>query len=234
MNAQIDQSGVQQWFNEVYSNRGLNYLRPPEAYPIFIQLLKPRPSQRLLDVACGPGLLLKAAREKGMEAMGVDLSSVAVGMVPNVAPGASAQVGNSENLPFTDGEFDFVTCIGSIERFLNREKALGEMIRVGKPGARYCFMVRNAETLGWKVAIELMSRRNVKGHQDADTLESWSDLLSKCGFKVEQILPDQWFWQKLRNKFRPYKASQSESIARGFLPLRFANEFIFVCSKTGK
>jgi hypothetical protein len=45
---------VRDWFDEVYATRALAYLRPPDAYPIFVQLLDHAAGQRLLDIACGP------------------------------------------------------------------------------------------------------------------------------------------------------------------------------------
>ena len=222
-----EQAQVREWFDGVYETRGLGYLRPPEAYPIFLQLLEARPGARLLDVACGPGLLLRAARARSLRATGVDLSSVAVGMVPRVAPGATALEANAQHLPFEDDAFDYITCIGSLERFLDRSAALREMARVAAPGARLCLMVRNARTFGWKVATEWLGRVNHKGHQDADTLEQWTALFAECGFKVRGVYPDQWFYQKWRNRFMAPRAGAAEPIVTR-VPLTFANEFIFI------
>lgn len=228
-----EQSRVQDWFNSVYQTRGLNYLRPPEAYPIFLQLLETQPERRLLDVACGPGLLLRAARERGLEAQGIDLSNVAVSMVPEVARGATATTGNAENLPFPDGSFDYITCIGSLERFIHRDKALAEMKRVARKGARLCLMVRNSQTFGWKVATEWLGRINTQGHQDADTLESWSSLFSKNGFEIKRVVPDQWFYQKWRIRFFKGGSGAEEPVVSRLAPLRFANEFIFILNVPG-
>jgi protein-S-isoprenylcysteine O-methyltransferase Ste14 len=57
----VAQTGIAAWFDATYRTKGLRYLRPPRSYPIFVQLLEARPGERLLDVACGPGLLLKVA-----------------------------------------------------------------------------------------------------------------------------------------------------------------------------
>ena len=141
-----------------------------------------------MDVACGPGQLLRCAVERGLRAHGVDLSDVAVSMVPRQAPGAVAQVSNAEELPFPDDTFDYITCIGSVERFLDRERALAEMQRVARPGAQFCLMVRNARTVRWKVLAEMLGRQNRKSHQDADTLEAWTELFTRCGFLIDDVL----------------------------------------------
>jgi SAM-dependent methyltransferase len=228
----VTQETVRHWFDEVYATRGLEYLRPPEAYPIFVHLLGARPGEALLDVACGPGLLLRAASQYGLRAYGVDLSSVALEMMPNVAPRARALVGNAEQLPYADASFDHVTCIGSLERMLHRDRVLAEMRRVARPGARFCLMVRNSRTLKWKLHAELLGRRNVRGHQDAAGLEQWSELFERLGFLVDGVYPDQWFAQRLRRALgMSWEAQQGRVTSSYLLPLRFANEFIFVMRK---
>jgi SAM-dependent methyltransferase len=219
----ISQHTVQQWFDNVYATRGLSYLRPAEAYPIFVHLVGAQPGERLLDVACGAGLLLRAARERGVRAIGVDLSRVAAQLAGN-----GASVGNAELLPYRDESFDCITCIGSLERMIDREAVLREMQRVARPGARFCVMVRNSRTLKWKVHADLLGRRNVAGHQDAAGLEQWTAMFERLGFVVDGIHPDQWFRQRLRRAFGISWAAQEGVIAEPMLlPLRYANEFIY-------
>lgn len=224
------QADVAAWFDATYRTKGLRYLRPRRAYPIFLQLLGARAGERLLDVACGPGLLLCAAVERGVLASGVDLSHQAVALARELVPAADVQQGNAERLPFADGVFDHVTCLGSIERFLDREAALREMQRVARPTARFCFLVRNASTLVWRLWRQGLGRREVQGHQDALTLQQWRLLFARCGFAVEQVLPDQWPTQRLRQLapwWRPLPG-RTEPLARSLLPLRWCNELVFV------
>lgn len=229
----VPQAEVAAWFDATYRRKGLRYLRSARAYPIFLQLLDARAGQRVLDVACGPGLLLAAARERGLDASGVDLSGEAIALAHRLMPGVDARVGNAETLPWPDATFDFVTCLGSLERFLDRERALREMARVARPTARFCLLVRNASTLVWRLWREGLGRREVQGHQDACTLEAWIALFTRCGFRVEQVLPDQWPTQRLRQLlpwWRPHPGRR-EPVARGWLPLRWCNELVFVLSR---
>jgi SAM-dependent methyltransferase len=210
-------------------------LRPARAYPVFVQLLGLPAGGRLLDVACGPGLVLRAAAERGLAADGVDLSLEAVTLARELLPSARVQQANAEQLPFPDATFDGITCIGSLERFLDRERALREMLRVAKPGARFCFLVRNASTLVWRVWREALGRRERSGHQDARTLEQWGELFTRCGFRIERVLPDQWPAQRLRQLLpwgRP-RPGRAEPIARSLVPLRWCNELVFVLRRAG-
>lgn len=229
----VPQDDVVAWFDATYRRKGLRYLRPPRAYPIFVQLLAATPGQRLLDVACGPGLLLLAARQRGLAASGIDLSAAAIGLARELQPGVDVQVGNAERLPFADGTFDHVTCIGSLERFLDRERALAEMARVATPAARFCFLVRNASTLAWRVFRERLGRREIAGHQDAMTLAQWRALFARCGFAEQQVLPDQWPRQRLRQllPWRRPRPGRTEPVAGSLLPLRWCNELVFVLTR---
>jgi len=231
----VSQADVASWFDGTYLTKGLRYLRPARSYPIFVQLLGLPAGSRLLDVACGPGLLLRAAAERGINADGVDLSQQAVAMARDLLPAARVQQANAEQLPFADATIDGVTCIGSLERFLDRDRALREMLRVGKPGARFCFLVRNASTLVWRVWREGLGRRERRGNQDARTLAQWRELFLRCGFRIERVLPDQWPAQRLRQLlpwWRP-RPGRAEPVARSIVPLRWCNELVFVLRRAG-
>lgn len=226
----VSQQDVAAWFDATYRKQGLRYLRPPRAYAIFLQLLGARPGERLLDVACGPGLLLRAASERGVVPSGVDLSGEAIAMAQQLLPGVDARAGNAEQLPFADRTFHHVACLGSLERFLDRERALREMLRVAAPGARFCFLVRNAGTLAWRLWRERLGRREVQAHQDALTLQQWRELFTRCGYEVLRVLPDQWPRQRLRHllPWRRPRPGRAEPVARALLPLRWCNELIFL------
>ncbi len=115
---------------------------------------------------------------------------------------------------------------------LDRRRALTEMLRVGAPGARYCFLVRNANTRSWRRVAKGGARRPSEGHADADTIENWASLFESTGFSVRRVLPDQYPLQRRRLwrglftggvDFRTPVVSDE--------PLESANEFVFVLEK---
>jgi SAM-dependent methyltransferase len=231
----VSQSQVAAWFDATYQKKGLKYLRPRRAYPIFVQLACVTKGQRLLDVACGPGLLLCAAMERGVIASGIDISAQAIELACGLLPGVDARQGNSEQLPFADGTFDAVTCVGSLERFLDRAIALREMIRVAKPDARFVFLVRNASTIVWRVWRQILGQREMHGHQDAKTLAQWRILFATAGLEIEQTLPDQWPRARFRQllPWRHPRPGRKEPVARSLMPLRWCNELVFVLRRSG-
>lgn len=231
---QDDQPVVAAWFDATYRSRGFAYLRPFEAYPIFLQLLGVRAGERLLDVGCGPGLLLRAALMRELRPTGVDISAAAVEIARVYARGAEVVQGNAESLDQPDATFHHVTCIGALERVLDRGRALAEMRRVARDDARFCIMVRNSATLGWSLWNRLLRRRNVRGHQDALTLDEWRRLFADNGLQEQAVYVDQWLRQRVRKVlrgFRRHDFRRPEPVAGPILPLRFANEFVFVLEK---
>jgi len=72
-------------------------------------------AQRALDVGCAKGYLVEALRDRGVDAVGCDVSSFAV---EHAAPGALGYVrlGDlSRGLPYPDGEFDLVSALEILE-----------------------------------------------------------------------------------------------------------------------
>jgi ubiquinone/menaquinone biosynthesis C-methylase UbiE len=229
----ISQTDVQDWFNDTYRRFGLNYLRPVEAYLLFIELMQPKAGQKLLDVACGPGQMLTAAKPYQLDLFGVDISEVAVALCKDRLPEANVQTANAERLPFADDFFDFISCLGSIERFLNRKGALQEQYRVGKKGALYCFMVRNKNNFKWKFFKQLLGLKNKKGHQDALDLQQWRALFNEVGFVEVKVLPDHWPTMKWFHYFFKrlgFKVNYKK-LPKGGTDIETTNEFIFLLRK---
>ncbi len=94
---------------------------------------------RILDVGCGPGLLVKEliSRSKDFDVYGIDLSSHAIKMAENNCKdfhNAHFKKANIYNLPFPDSTFDLVVCKDSLHHLDMLQKALKEMLRVTKKG----------------------------------------------------------------------------------------------------
>ena len=228
----IRQKEIRDWFDRNYKLRGFSYLRPSEAYHIYHRLLQPSEGSKWLDVACGPGLLLGVVAEKGVNTYGIDISETAIEMAKTKLPKADLQVANAEDLPFEDNNFDFISCLGSLERMLDLEKVLKEQLRVTKQDAKFVYLVRNSEATIWKYFKKGLRLHNRKGHQEAANLETWKQRFINVGFKVEHIYPDQWprqrwyYWMGKRgwkSVFSSVKSSEKR--------LQKAYEFIFVLSK---
>lgn len=101
--------------------------------------LADRPGGDLLDVGCGPGVMVR----KLLDARGGDFRITAVdsspAMVHACARQASARervrtaVGRIEQIPFPDNAFDVVLAMGVLE-YTDLPQALAEIARVARPG----------------------------------------------------------------------------------------------------
>jgi ubiquinone/menaquinone biosynthesis C-methylase UbiE len=93
-----------------------------------------KPGDKVLDIGCAMGFLVKDLLAIGIDAYGIDVSEYALkNCEPEVV--GRLQIGSAENLPFPDNSFDAVLCINSLHN-LPRDLgkiALSEMQRLA-PG----------------------------------------------------------------------------------------------------
>ncbi|MGH8923089.1 MAG: methyltransferase domain-containing protein [Acidimicrobiia bacterium] len=93
------------------------------------------PGQIVLDVACGTGVVARAASERvGNEGrvVGLDLNEAMLGVARRLRPDLEWRQGDAAELPFADGSFDVVLCQAAMMFFPDVGQALREMARVVK------------------------------------------------------------------------------------------------------
>lgn len=121
-----------------------------------VAALRLAPDSRVLDLACGPGAFTRVLAEavpRG-RAIGVDLSEPMLGhaLRDNASTGASYVLGSGHRLSFADGSLDGVLCYGALYLIPDPFRAVGEIIRVVRPGGRVALMASAASRLpglGW-------------------------------------------------------------------------------------
>ncbi|MER6161275.1 class I SAM-dependent methyltransferase [Streptomyces sp. NPDC001868] len=110
--------------------------------------LVPEGARRLLDIACGTGIVTRrfAAARDGMRVTGVDLTHAMASRAAARLPG-SVVIGDGRRLPFRDGEFDAVTSVWLLHLLGGPEDVravVGECARVLRPGGVYVTTVDKA------------------------------------------------------------------------------------------
>jgi SAM-dependent methyltransferase len=98
---------------------------------LILDLTAPHAGERLLDIGCGAGENLRLFRQKGCMVSGLDSSqSVLDETREKLENRVELHLGNPEDLPFSDNEFDLVTMIASLEYMKKPVEAIAEAIRV--------------------------------------------------------------------------------------------------------
>jgi SAM-dependent methyltransferase len=103
-----------------------------------------QPGQRVLDVACGTGVLTRAAADRvgaGGSVTGLDVNAGMLAVAAQKAPRIDWRQGQAESLPFEDGTFNAVVSQFGLMFFDDRTAALREMWRVLRPGGRLAVAV---------------------------------------------------------------------------------------------
>lgn len=134
-----------------------------------------REGHRVLDVACGTGVLTRIAAERvgqSGQVVGLDINEGMLAVAQRKAPQMTWQHGKAEALPFDDAYFDGVVCQFGLMFFEDRAVAIREMTRVLKPGGRLIVAVWDslANTPGYAAMVELLQR--LFGHDIANGLRA--------------------------------------------------------------
>ena len=123
-----------------------NYMVPGLFAPwasYLVQYANAQPGERVLDVACGTGIVARhIAPRLGAQGMviGLDLNLDMINVARAAAQREGLAIGwrvsPAEELQFPDGSFDLVVCQFGLMFFTDRHKALTEMHRVLRTGGR--------------------------------------------------------------------------------------------------
>lgn len=137
-----------------------------------LEALVLRPEDRLLEIGCGGGLLLRDALTCGVEsATGLDHSEEMVSLARERAPGAEIVVGRAEQLPFADASFTAVA-MSIVFFFLSDPVAiLRECGRVVAPAGRLALYTTSPQLRGTPAAPEpIASLGNFYGDEELAAL----------------------------------------------------------------
>jgi len=104
---------------------------------LVLEMLGPRPGERILDVGCGTGIFTADILGKGASVVGLDISLPMLRRSQHRAGWLpfAAVAGDMEELPFAGNSFDRVASITAIEFFRDGAAAVAELFRVARPGA---------------------------------------------------------------------------------------------------
>ena len=125
-------------------------------------------TSRVLDVGCGDGELMKYLFEnKKVNIRGLEISKKSVQNC--LSKGLTVIEGNAENdlVQFPENSFDYVVLSQTLQAFINTEKVVNELLRVGKKA-----IVTIPNFGHWKTRLQL---------------------LTKGTMPINETLPNEWY-----------------------------------------
>lgn len=190
----------------------------------------------VLDVACGTGEWLLACAGVGAATAGVDLSARAVEVCRTLMPQGEFHAQAAESLPFRDRRFDVVTCLGSLEHFVQPVMALEEMRRVARDDAKFVLLVPNADFLTRNLGL-FRGTYQVDAKEVVRTLEAWNAIFAEAGLVVDERWKDlhilSWAWIRKGRWFMvPFRLLQA--LVLPLWPLRWQYQVYHLCRKANR
>lgn len=220
---------IRDWYDHEYAQNPNRFIRNWKSYNRFISPIKPVKGKKILDVACGTGGLLKAAKERDLIPFGLDISKQGIFLATEFSGCPRLIVANGENLPYKDNSFDYITNIGSLEHFPDPKAGLREMIRVLKTEGKMCVVLPNSygffgKLIGFTGTGQIMER--------LATLGEWKSLLERKQLKVISVHRD--LGPSILHNKRPFKILMrlATKLILPFLPKFCTYQFIFICQKS--
>ena len=143
--------------------------------PRMVAAARLEPGQRVLDVACGTGVLAREAASRveptGLVA-GLDSNRGMVTVASRLEPRVHWRTGTAESLPFPDASFDAVVSQFGLMFFGDRIRSLREMLRVLVPGGQLAVAVWDSVENIPAYAAEVALLERVAGQLAADALRA--------------------------------------------------------------
>jgi ubiquinone/menaquinone biosynthesis C-methylase UbiE len=171
--------------------------------PLLVERAAPQPGEQVLDVACGTGVVARSI----VPLVGVQGKVVGLDINPSMLEVACRQFsrhcdeidwreGRAESLPFSNNEFDLVTCQQGLQ-FFNQPTAAREMHRVLRPKGRAAIAVWQSldqnpfyqimfSTIASVFGIPMAEVAKPFSYGDPDELKS---LLVGAGFQTAKVEP---------------------------------------------
>ncbi|MDR0933967.1 MAG: methyltransferase domain-containing protein [Burkholderiaceae bacterium] len=133
-----------------------------------LELLEPKPGERILDVGCGHGAICEKLNAMGCITVGVDISSTMVDAA--MKNGVDARIMNAENMTFNE-EFDAVYTNSAMHWMRHLDKVAGGVKRALKPGGRFVGEMGGKGSIANIIGAirHVMSRHGI----EMESVQSW-------------------------------------------------------------
>ena len=166
-------------------------IRNREALNRIVEISGAGPEDSVLDVACGPGLLVCAFARVVRHATGIDLTPAMLEQArelekQRVLSNVTWELGDVLPLPFDDGSFSIVSARFAFHHFLDPLAVLKEMRRVCKMGGRIV-VADSAPAQSKADAFNAVERLRDPSHTRALPVEELRELFASAGLAEPRV-----------------------------------------------
>lgn len=186
--------------------------------------------QKVLDVGCGTGLLVKFMNTHRFRAIGCDASPEAVKEAKKTSGSRNIILSQASDLPFQSSSFDLVTSISLVEHLTQKEaiKFIKEAKRILKKNG-FIFLV----TPNFATPLRILSGGKWFAYQDPThvnffTPRSLSNLLVENGFKKPQTIFSIKYQKSLEWEFPGILGKLPKSVKKILVYLLFTTSFAVI------
>ena len=136
INPRLNQNAVKEIYGGNYSAGWLEHKKTiskrKRAKKILKRIMKVKKNGKFLDVGCSVGYILEAAREKGFEPYGVEISPIAINFAKKELE-LNVFEGYLEDANFSNNFFDVITMYNLLEHIPNPSGLIQETSKILKP-----------------------------------------------------------------------------------------------------
>lgn len=192
-----------QFFNDTSISYRKEYdLQTPEGYSFRVRrekvLAMIPENSKVLDIACGPGVMIPGLRSKRCLITCTDAAPEMITRIKEEygdAPDLTAVVGDAYALPFESYTYDVATAMGLIEYLEDQGRFLSEANRVLKQGGTFIITFPNHPS-PWRAANRLfvllkrlLSKKSSGkvAHREYTAKGAYA-LLEQHGFQIQEVL----------------------------------------------
>ena len=168
-------------------------VRDEEALRLLVDFTGAGPEDTVLDVACGPGLVVCALAPVVRHATGIDVTPAMIERARALAAekglgNVAWRVGDALPLPYPDGAFSLVVSRFAFHHFPEPRAVLAEMKRVCTPDGRVALVdVAASEDPAKAAALNRMEKLRDPSHVRALTLAELQALFRAVGLPAPRV-----------------------------------------------
>ena len=149
---------------------------------VYMDLLGPRPGERVLEVGCGSGVVTRELARRvrpGGRVTAIDPNPFFLTVTRELAEQErlgdwiELRAGDAHALPFDDASFEIVVSATVLEHIPDAEPVVPELARVAEPGGRVGILTADTETFIISHPDRALTRRIVAASTDVRFANAW-------------------------------------------------------------